>query len=54
MLISVRYTDGQRSGFTFIKLFNDNQRLEKQLVKWSLYVPLKDKKHVFVHRKNII
>ena len=39
---SVKYSDGQRTVLSFIKLFNDNQIVEKQLDEWSLYAHLND------------
>ena len=53
-LISVKYADGQRTALTLTNPSNASQWADRQGYKWSLYAPLKDEKHVFVNRKNII
>jgi hypothetical protein len=53
-LISVKYSDGQRTALTLTNPSNASQWADKQRDKWTLYAPLKDEKYVFVNRKHII
>jgi hypothetical protein len=53
-LLSVKYSDGQRTALTLTYPSNASQWTGKQGDKWSLYAPLKDEKYGFVNRKNII
>ncbi|MFT6281656.1 MAG: hypothetical protein ACJA0U_001788 [Salibacteraceae bacterium] len=53
-LLSVKYSDGQRTALTLTNPSNASQWTDKQGDKGPLYASLKDEKHVFVNRKHII
>ncbi|MFT6245929.1 MAG: hypothetical protein ACJA0U_000627 [Salibacteraceae bacterium] len=50
----MKYSDGQRTALTLTNPSNASQWTDKQGDKGPLYAPLKDEKHVFVNRKQII
>jgi hypothetical protein len=53
-LLSVKYSEGQRTALTLTNPSNASQWTDTQGDKGPLYASLKDEKHVFVNRKHII
>jgi hypothetical protein len=53
-LLSVKYSEGQRTALTLTNPSNASQWKDTQGDKGPLYESLKDEKHVFVNRKHII